>query len=283
MRSDYRPGGRMFGLSWSATNILIVSLVVAFFIQNTSWFVSKEDYFMLTPDVFRRGFVWQLLTYQFLHAGISHLLFNGISLWSFGNMVEYRLGRGRFFALYFLSGIAGGILQALAGLAIPHLFGGATVGASAGIFGVVAAFALLDPDARILLYFLIPVRAMNLLYISIAAAVFLPFVWNPGGVAHAAHLGGILFGIFYIRRGLEWSLSFPNLFRQKSRKTTTTRATIFPVRRARPADTAELPPQEFISQEVDPILDKISAHGIQSLTERERQILQAARNRMSKR
>jgi hypothetical protein len=109
--------------------------------------------------------------------------------------------------------------------------------------------------------------------------------------AQAAHLGGLLTGVAFIRWGqnatqalTEWN----PLQRKMRREKMLTAATVQPVvsalrRKPRIVDAQELPPAEFISQEVDPILDKISAHGIQSLTERERQILQAARAKMSKR
>jgi membrane associated rhomboid family serine protease len=291
MRSDYRPGRQPFRWSWSATNILIISLVIAFFVQNYHTAAFQDGvrrYFELTPDLFRRGYVWQLLTFQFLHAGPAHLIFNGVALWSFGRVVEDRLGQARFLTLYFLSGVTGGLLQAVAQLLAPDTFGTATVGASAGIFGLITAFTLLEPDAMLLAFFLVPVRAKTLLYASIAAAVVLPFVPSARGMAHAAHLGGILFGILYIRHGmtLTRNWSYWNPLRRKSpqdRLTESTHRKIFATRRPDAPEVTDLPPQEFISQEVDPILDKISAHGIQSLTERERQILQAARNRMSKR
>ena len=114
-------------------------------------------------------------------------------------------------------------------------------------------------------------------------------VWTKDWVALGC--GGLLTGVAFIRWGqnatqalTEWN----PLQRKMRREKMLTAATVQPVvsalrRKPRIVDAQELPPAEFISQEVDPILDKISAHGIQSLTERERQILQAARAKMSKR
>ena len=290
MRSDYRPGRQPFRWSWSVTNILIISLVVAFFVQNyhsATYPGLNLGYFALTADVYRRGYVWQLLTFQFLHAGPAHLIFNCIAIWSFGRVVEDRLGKSRFLTLYFLSGVAGGFLQGIAEWLAPGFFGTIAVGASAGIFGLIAAFTMLEPDATILAFFFVPVRARTLLYLSIAATLVLPFIPAAAGTAHAAHLGGILFGIFYIRQGIGWTRNwdFWSLLHRKSppdRLAESARRKIFAPRRPNSTEIADLPPQEFMSKEVDPILDKISAHGIQSLTDRERQILQAARNRMSK-
>jgi hypothetical protein len=168
------------------------------------------------------------------------------------------------------------------------MFGGSTIGASAGVFGVVAAFALLEPDAPVLLLFLLPMRAINLLYISIGLSLVLIFIPSSVRVAHAAHLGGIFFGMLFVRKGMSWTRGLPgwNPWQRKLRREQMLKAAgpgPFKPRRAKPAETVDVPSGEFISQEVDPILDKISAHGIQSLTERERQILQAARSKMSKR
>lgn len=291
MRPGYRPPRAPFRLTLSATNVLIGLLVVAFFIQ---YYIEARrpdiisNYFELSTRGLAHGYIWQLLTFQFLHAGIGHLAGNGITLWNFGRYVEERLGKVRFLTLYFLGGVAGGLVQSLLALAIPPLFGGNVVGASAGIFAVTAAFAVMDPDATVLALYLLPIRAINLLYISIGFSVLLIFLPMGQGVANGAHLGGIFFGVFYIRRGMAWLhglAGWSPLQRRANHEPTWRAAGPKPVkpRRPKPAEPADLPSEEFISQEVDPILDKISAHGIQSLTERERQILQAARSKMSRR
>jgi len=290
MRSDYRPPRAPFRLTLSATNLLVASLVVAFFAQSyhsATYPGINLNYFALSPQGLGHGYIWQLLTFQFLHAGIAHLAFNAYALWMFGRSVEERLGKLRFLILYFVSGVAGGLLQCFMGMLLPNVFGGNTIGASAGIFGVVAAFSLLEPDSKILLFFLLPVRAINLLYISIGLSVVMIFIPSSTPVAHAAHLGGIFFGMFFIRRGMYWTrgLADWNPWHRKARREEILKAAApkpFKPRRIKSVETPELPSGEFISQEVDPILDKISAHGIQSLTDRERQILQAARSKMSK-
>ena len=87
------------------------------------------------------GYVWQLVTYQFLHAGWLHLIFNGWAIYVFGRELEDSAGRQKFLALMFSSGIVGGVFQVLVALVWPQYFGGAVVGASACAFGLVAAFA----------------------------------------------------------------------------------------------------------------------------------------------
>ena len=177
------------------------------------------------------------------------------------------------------------------------------MGASAGGFGLVAAFAAMDPKRQLtmLLYFIVPVRmrARTLIYLSAGfavAGILLPHTIFGGGVAHAAHLGGLLAGLAWIK--LEWhrdyvQLPWEGLFSRwrgwhpldsRRRKRELVKAASPGLRRWPAAESGtDLPSEEFISREVDPILDKISAHGIQSLTERERKILEAARNKMAKR
>lgn len=292
MRSpaDGRPP---LGLVMPLTVMLMIVLVVAFALQQIDivyFHFSINEYLALSTEGLRNGYVWQLLTFQFLHGGLLHLGFNLIALWCFGRYVEVRLGKPHFLMLYFLSGIAGGLLQALLGWVFPYHFGGPTVGASAGICGLLAAFSMLEPEGIILVSFLLPMRAKYLLYISLGIAGFFTIVPSDPLVAHAAHLGGMLFGMAYVRWMIKsnWQHSNWRPFQSRRRKLELVKAASLKpgkLRRSQPnpEEQPELPSEEFIATQVDPILDKISAHGIQSLTERERQILQAARNKMTKR
>ena len=273
------------------TTVLMIALIVAYALQQIDiayLHSSAMDYLVLSGAGLRHGYVWQLLTFQFLHVSLSHIFWNLVGLWCFGRPVEGRLGKAHFLMLYFLSGTAGGLLQGLLGIAFPMQFGLPTFGASAGIAGLVAAFATMDPDAPILFSLIIPMRAKHVFYVSLAVALFFTIVPSNYEVAHAAHLGGLLFGAAYIRRGIGFtqSLSEWNPLRRKLRRVQMIKAaTVKPSRFGRQTkldETTELPSEEFMSKEVDPILEKISAHGIKSLTEREREILQAARARMSK-
>jgi membrane associated rhomboid family serine protease len=234
--------------------------------------------------------VWQLLTYQFLHGGLLHLLLNCWAIYVFGRAIEEALGWKSFLTLYFSSGVAGGLFQVLLGVVAGGVYAAPMVGASAGAFGLVAAFATLYPERllTLLLFFVIPVsmRAKYLLLFSGLLAAF-GIVFPGDGIAHGAHLGGMIAGVAFVRYALHWHWHWPR----------------FPQRRARPfrplvkvsrresggwgsskvVEEEDLPPEEFLSREVDPILDKISAHGIQSLTERERRVLEAAREKMGRR
>jgi membrane associated rhomboid family serine protease len=244
-----------------------------------------------------KGWVWQLLTFQLLHGGPFHLLINCAMLYIFGRPVEHALGRGSFLRLYFGSGAFGGLVQVALALVFKEHFGyrqgfgwPPVLGASAGVFGLIAAFATLHSDTPItmLVAFIIPVtmKAKYLLVVEVILAL-LGMLDVSSGIAHAAHLGGMIAGVLYIRTVSQWRLP---RFRRATRQRSSPRELVnvqAPKKafwhRPQPGADANLPTEEFLSREVDPILDKISAHGIQSLTERERKVLEMARAKMSNR
>jgi membrane associated rhomboid family serine protease len=260
-----------------------VSFTIALLIINAICFVGQlivsrslrgaeieQTYFALSLDGLKHGYVWQLLTFQFMHASWLHLIFNSIAIFFFGRPVEMAFGRSRFLALYFSSGIIGGVVQMLFALCLPNLFGGAVVGASAGGYGLVAAFAVMNWEERftLLLFYFIPLTICGrTLFWGIIVLAVVGILTPNSGIANAAHLGGILTGFFFAR----WIFqgNWPRLD--------------FPSRRHPKAESdTDFSTDEFVKREVDPILEKISAHGIHSLTPREREILEKARSKMAK-
>lgn len=193
---------------WPATIALLAVNIGVFLIQKT---VLNEEFvderLALSVAGMRQGFLWQLLSFQFLHGSVWHVLLNCWALFVFGREVEWVLRTPRFLLLYFVGGVVGGLFQIFVMFTWPQYFGRApVVGASAGIFGVVAAFAMLFPRRRLtlLLFFVLPVsmRARSMLWFSliltaagIAAPTGLLAAILGGNVAHAAHLGGILTGL----------------------------------------------------------------------------------------
>jgi membrane associated rhomboid family serine protease len=285
-----QPG---FRSPWSATMVLLVVNVGAFILQNVLYRFTDfptNGYFALSVEGLRHGFVWQLLTYQFMHGGWMHLLLNCLAIYFFGRELEETLGRKSFLALYFSSGVIGGLFQALAGVLLKGAFAVPVVGASAGAFGLVAAFATLYPERplMLLLFFIIPVnmRAKFLLLFSGLLAVF-GILFPTDNIAHAAHLGGILAGIVFVRYAIHWHWHWPRF--QRAQRSPLRPLVKVPRRtsglwgQTQSGVDEDLPPEEFLSKEVDPILDKISAHGIQSLTDRERRILETAREKIVRR
>ena len=278
---------------WSATVVLLVVNVVAFILQNVLYRFSSfpvDGWFALSVGGLRHGFVWQLLTYQFMHGGLLHLLLNCWAIYVFGREVEETLGLKSFLTLYFTSGVIGGLFQGLAGVLLGGAFAAPVVGASAGAFGLVAAYATLYPERplMLLLFFIIPVsmRAKFLLLFSALLTVF-GLVFPMDNIAHAAHLGGMLTGLVFVRYAIHWHWHWPRLQRPRSQPVRplvhAQRRTSAPWGQKQGGVDEDLPPDEFLSKAVDPILDKISAHGIQSLTEHERRILETAREKIGRR
>jgi len=292
-----------FGPRRSATVVLVISIILVFIVQyileHSAIPFRVDKYLALSLEGLKQGYVWQLISFQFLHSGLMHLACNCLVIFFLGRPVEEALGRKSFLILYFASGVVGGLCQTLAGVFASAVgwhdyafkFAGSVVGASAGGFGITAAFALLFPDQILLLFMIIPMRAKYLLWLSIALAgwgVAMPPDKSIFGqhVADAAHLGGILAGVIFVKYAVHWHFQWPQLnrrARQPVRRLVKVHSQKPAWGRDKPVIEEDLPPEEFLSREVDPILDKISAHGIQSLTERERKILETARSKMGKR
>lgn len=171
--------------------------------------------FGLVPTAVVHGWVWQLLTYSLLHAGLFHLLFNMLSLWMFGGMIEGTWGSRRFIEFYVycvLAAAATTIAIAYLGVALYQFFPAVplvralasqilipTVGASGGVYGILMAFGMLYGEQEMYMFplpFAIKAKYMIAILIFIAIAGALQ---DTGGVANLAHLGGLLFGYLYVK------------------------------------------------------------------------------------
>ena len=290
----YRP--------WSMTTVLTVVMLGVFALQcvNDVYLRTPVEYWLaLTPACFGRGWIWQLITFQFLHASLWHIAGNLIVFWWVGHFVENVLGKKRFLVALFGCGAVGGILQELLMILFPMRFGGLVVGASAGVAGLFAIFALLEKDSVVRLYFILPIRAITLLWAFGIISLFFTLVPTPRemGMAHAAHLGGMLAGVAWMKLGwhrdyvqLPWEGWFSRFLGRRSSREYRRKDELVATRAGKnsfwhwatnPPDE-DLSTDEFVKSAVDPILDKISRHGIQSLTAREREILEKARERMAK-
>lgn len=156
--------------------------------------------FSLFPAlILKLGWVWQVFTYMFLHGGFFHLFFNMYALYLFGRPLEARWGNREFLLFYLFSGVGAGIVTFVWNLFqnpfIP------TIGASGAIFGVVLAFGLEFPDAMLLLFFFIPVRAKYAAFIFGGIELVMILTGTMQGIGHFTHLAGLLFGyIYYIWR-----------------------------------------------------------------------------------
>jgi membrane associated rhomboid family serine protease len=147
--------------------------------------------------------LWQLVTYLFLHGGVSHLLFNMLSLWMFGVELERMWGTAFFTRYYLVCGVGAGLttilLSFVPGVMGAALYGSLTIGASGAIFGILMAYATYFPNRSIYMYFLFPVPVKYFVMI-VGAVSLLSAMGGPGdGVAHATHLGGLVVGYLYLK------------------------------------------------------------------------------------
>ena len=140
---------------------------------------------------------WQIGTYAFLHGSFNHLFFNMLGLWMFGGELEHVWGQRRFLQFYAASVVAAALTQllvnALLGSNLP------TVGASGGLFGLLLAFAMIFPNRVILLFFVIPMKAKWLVALYGVIELYQGVYVLNSGVAHFAHLGGMLGGLLTLR------------------------------------------------------------------------------------
>lgn len=221
--------------------------------------------------------VWRLLTFQFLHSTdtIWHLFFNMFGLFIFGPMVEESLGRRKYLAFYLVCGIMGGVmyvflnLLGLMGIPLPGVLetppNTPLVGASAGVFGVIVACAYIAPNTKLYIFGVFPILMKWLAYGYVAVSLFnlLTSGRNAGG--DAAHIGGAIAGYFFIRNSHHLLDFFDVLGNSKEPRRPRT---------SRPGRTGK--PRAPSTDEVDRILDKVNLKGIQSLTSKEKKILERA-------
>ena len=241
-------------------------------IFTSRWF---GDEFGFAPrEVMQRP--WSVLTYAFLHGSFLHLFGNMLGLFMFGPPVERRFGSRVFVRLYLVSALGGALLS----LALLPLSGGAPiVGASAGIFGVLLAFVLEWPDAPVLVFPLpFPIKAKWIVVFFAAISLAAGILGVHDGVAHFAHLGGFAAALLYLRG--------PALLRRAPRAPAegATAVLVHPfstetARGLRPFGPRRRGADAKVLEEVDRVLDKISAGGLSSLTPEERRFL----DEMSKR
>ena len=282
---------------YSITTVLIVVNLLVFvwteiakaYFQNG--YLKTFEYFALSNQGLSQGYLWQYLTFQFLHLNSTHFIFNMMGLFFLGRAVEGMIGSKRLLLLYLSSGAVGGVFQTVLGLIFPSVFGIPVAGASAGVFGLLAALGTLVPYSEMLLFFILPVQTMYVAWAGAIGAAFYVMVPAQPHIAHAAHLGGMIGAFVFVRFFIQHRWQLPQWmlqWRLPQRRIAPPRE--LAIKRAgkswssKPLPPAEdLSADEYLQKEVDPILDKISARGIQSLTQREREILERARSKMNKR
>jgi membrane associated rhomboid family serine protease len=300
MNNSYRPIRGFSVFPPVIKNLLIINVVV-FFVQmlSSNLMISGKPlgyilniWFALNPLSEGYNFqIWQLITYQFMHGGFSHIFFNMFMLWMFGMEIENIFGSKKFLYYYLICGIAAGLAQ----LFIAPLFSSPaiTIGASGAIFGVMIAFGMLFPDRYIFLWFLIPIKAKYLIGFLFVLELF--WIGDAGSnVAHLAHLGGAMAGFLFIMfdknidvplkrmlnlSGYSRNNTFNNPFsglsdKFKRKSQNIDDANYYEINQKKEGE-------QITQAEIDNILDKISQSGYQNLTEHEKKVLFEASKKMN--
>ncbi|MFH1766283.1 MAG: rhomboid family intramembrane serine protease [Gemmatimonadota bacterium] len=247
---------------------LLIANVVVFLITMVDqdfffrWFAFAPSRVLTQP--------WGAFTYMFLHGDLMHLFVNMLVLFFFGPPLEARWGSSAFIKFYLVCG--------LGGVALSFVFASSAwiVGASAAIYGLMLAFAMNWPEAPIYIWGIFPVKAKWLVAALFAVSLMSAFGGGGGNIAHFAHLGGIITGFLYLKS--DWR---PGEVK-KGRRTgiRVRRMAIVPREDSKEeAGRGDPPTREWTAEEgsildeVDRILDKISAEGMTSLTHEERRTL----------
>lgn len=206
--SRYRgPASFGFGgaIPWGIKWLLIVNSVifVVYFLSRALGISPLEWLFgicSLRPAWVIRGALWQPFTYLFLHSpyGFGHILFNMLALWMFGSDLERDWGTRRFLNYYFFCGVGAGLCDVVARLMWGDPYT-STIGASGAIYGVLLAFGVLYPNRTVYFALLFPIPARIFVLILGVIAFLSTFGASGSQISHIAHLGGMVFGFFYLR------------------------------------------------------------------------------------
>ena len=211
---------------------------------------------------------WTIITYMFVHGGFLHVFLNMLMLFFFGPPLEERWGGKEFIKYYAICGVGGAFFTLIFG-------GGTIIGASGAVYGVMLAYALNWPDSLIYIYAIFPIKAKYLVLILGAISFFSAFAGASDGIAHFAHLGGLVVGFVYLKKG--WALEARLNAAKKRWRTRGLK--VVPggkseergerrSHRSRAADE-----EARMLEVVDRLLDKIADEGLDSLTPEERRFL----------
>jgi membrane associated rhomboid family serine protease len=181
---------------YNVTLVLIVLNILVFLINTLD--PQSRIYLSLVPQlIVQAGAYWEFITYMFVHASITHILFNMLGLFFFGFQVERRMGSSEFLLFYLLSGIGAGLVS-FAVYVLTGSYGVILLGASGAIFAVLLAYATFFPDSLIYIMGILPIRAPLLVLIYTGIELFSQIFSVNSGVAHLTHLAGFVVAYLYL-------------------------------------------------------------------------------------
>ena len=249
-----------------AVKMLLIAPGIGFILQMMGGGLFNHFLALVPRLAWTRFHIWQFVTYMFLHANFLHILLNMYALWVFGCEVERMWGPKAFYKYYFITGIGAGLIQSIFLLFTPysevHI-----IGASGAVLGVLTAFAVMFPDRQItiLLFFILPVtmKARTLALVFVGISLFSGMRGSADGVAHFAHLGGMVVGYLYMKR----SGKFDDILKPLQKWNRQRRMRVV---RDKEEDL------EKLRKLVDQVLDKANDVGMENLTRDEKLLLKRA-------
>lgn len=262
---SFGPGG----ITKAVKYLLLAN--VGIFVLEFLWGSELIYLFGLTPALVKKGFIWQPVSYMFLHGGLFHILFNMFALWMFGCEIERTWGTKEFVKYYFITGVGAGLFTFILSFN-SHI---PTIGASGAIFGILVAFALMFPNRLIYLYFIFPVKAKYVVAFLGVFAFLASLKYTGDGIAHFAHLGGMVIGYLYIKSDFR----IPTIFRLS---TYLGYIRNFRHQRRMKAINKKREREQKLMERVDQILDKINQMGYDNLNKEEKKTLEQASQLLSK-
>lgn len=290
--SEYGGGGSFLrgqsggGQIWKK---IIIGTVIVFVLQivTSQEAFSVTEWLQLSPDkVVYKGQVWRLLTYAFCHSqyDILHLVFNMLFVWWFGKTIEQMYGSREFLVFYLTSAVVAGL--AFVGIAFATGDPTPSVGASGAVMAFLMVYTMHFPRQKIYIWGIIPIelRWLMTFYVIFDLYPVLQTLTSGGGrdgIAHSAHLGGLLFGYLYYRN--QWRISnwFSGLkgFKWEKKRRVPKGVRLHDPDRDKPVSRKSAKADDAWEQDVDRILAKIHEQGEASLTGKERKILKKASDR----
>jgi len=215
----------------------------------------------LIPDYFLGNlFIWQPVSYMFLHGNLTHIFFNMFAPWMFGTELENAWGTKFFLKYYFITGTLAGVLSAV----VQPVSTVPIIGASGAIYAILLGFAIMYPNRIVYFNFLFPIKVKYFVMIF-AGIELLSSLNNSGfsdGVAHFTHLSGMIFGYFYLlfiqqKNQGHFNFKLPKINFNFAKKT---------------RDFTKKPPKKYKNdkEEFDTLMDKIAMKGYDSLSEKEK-------------
>ncbi len=274
---------------------LLIANVAVFFLQSLFQFFSPgrdpiAEWCAFIPQLAAFQFqIWRFFTYMFLHASITHILFNMFGLWMFGSQIEALWGQRTFLIYYFVCGIGGAMTYGIFSLTGIDSFT-PMVGASGALYGILLAYGVSFPNRTILLFFILPIKAKYM--VILFGLMALLSMGDGSNVAHLAHLGGMIFGLGFLfvtgglkvgqlANGVRGGGGVDDLKRAWHRLRMKSRLKV-----VKPQNSARRPGNGGTTghqggsgnnaTRVDEILEKISREGLQSLTPEEQHLLRQA-------